>query len=97
MAYFANGSEGATLDDQCCECILCDEAHEICCPILAVQMTYNYDQVGNDDLRAAMNLLVSKKGECQLKPYLDKFTKEQLIEEQLIEEHERLIAEAMKD
>jgi hypothetical protein len=92
MAYFANGSEGAVLDDQCCECVLCDDDGEFCCPVMVVQNTFNYSQIGNDDLAAAMNVLVAEPGKCQLKPYLDK-----LVKEQLVEEHERLIAEALKN
>jgi hypothetical protein len=70
MAYFANGSEGCQLDIQCGECRLPDDSP---CPILFVQMTYNYDQVryGQEKLRDAMDILISDGGECQMKPLID--------------------------
>lgn len=68
MAYFANGTEGQILDDQCDRCIhgMLDSA---LCPVALVQMTYNYKQLddGNEDLRTAMQTLINKKGECQMK------------------------------
>jgi hypothetical protein len=69
MAYFANGTEGMIFDKQCAECPLWDKA----CPIYLVQLEYNYSQCNekNGDLRAAMNLLVDKKGICQMKPLIE--------------------------
>lgn len=66
IAYFSNSTDGDVLDQQCASCPLGDEM----CPILAVQLAHNYDQIGNDKLKAAMNLLVNEKGVCQLKPLL---------------------------
>jgi hypothetical protein len=66
MAYFSNGSEGEILEAQCEVCPLGEQP----CPIMAVQLLHNYDQVGNDKLRAAMNLLVDERGICQLRPLL---------------------------
>jgi hypothetical protein len=72
MAYFPNGCAGEILDNQCSECKLPDDAP---CPILFVQMTYNYDQIGDDgeetQLAEVMNLLVNEKGICQMKPIID--------------------------
>lgn len=70
MAYFSNGSEGCALDAQCSDCRIPNDAP---CPILWVQMTYNYDQLdkGNEKLREAMNCLVNERGECQMKPIID--------------------------
>lgn len=66
MAYFANGTEGLYLDEQCCGCLYgLDE--EVLCPVSAVQNIYNYDQIGNDKLREAMDLLIDKKGICRMK------------------------------
>lgn len=70
MAYFSNGSEGEILDQQCCDCIVNDDAP---CPVLFVQMEFNYDQLkkGNESLQKAMNILIDKKGICQMKKVLD--------------------------
>jgi len=70
MAYFANGSEGMVLDDQCCHCRVSDE-HP--CPIQRVQLNYNYEQChkGNELLREAMNELIDANGNCQMKPVID--------------------------
>lgn len=70
MAYFANGSEGEILDDQCAECKLSNDAD---CPVLWVQLTYNYKQLdkGSEILREAMNCLIADKGICQMKKCMD--------------------------
>lgn len=67
MAYFSNGSEGEYLESQCEECLHANP--ESCCPIAAVQVLYNYDQLeeGQEKLRAAMNLLIDKHGNCQMR------------------------------
>lgn len=70
MAYFANSSEGAVLDEQCAECI--HEDPEAGCPVAFVQQIFNYDQIGNEDLEKAMNMLINKEGACQMKPFIDK-------------------------
>ena len=67
MAYFANGSEGAVFDNQCAACPL----GELWCPVALVQLTYNYSQVDNPQLRKAMTMLVDDKGICQLKPLIE--------------------------
>lgn len=72
MAYFANGAEGSILESQCSDCILPDDAP---CPILWMQMEWNYDQLENGEetkVSEVMNLLIDEKGYCQMKPLLDK-------------------------
>jgi hypothetical protein len=69
MAYFSNGSEGMILDEQCCDCIIPNEAP---CPILLVQEWFNYDQNDNPNLEKCLNMLINEKGECQMKKVLDK-------------------------
>ena len=68
MAYFSNGTEGEVLDEQCSECRLPGA-----CPVLWVQTEYNYTQLNkkNKDLRKAMNCLIDKKGNCQMKIQID--------------------------
>ncbi len=63
MAYFANGSEGEILEEQCARCPYGERP----CPIIHVQMMYNYDQVkpGNEKLREAMDRLVDERGQHQ--------------------------------
>ena len=70
MAYFSNSTEGSVLDQQCCDCIVNDDAP---CPVLFVQLEFNYSQLnkGNDDLRKAMDMLIDKNGNCQMKKVLD--------------------------
>jgi hypothetical protein len=70
MAYFSNGSEVLFLDEQCSECLINDDDP---CPILLVQLEFNYVQVnkGNEKLREAMNILIGKDGVCRMKPLLD--------------------------
>lgn len=70
MAYFPNGSSGEILDNQCASCSLGQSP----CPVLLVQLTYNYDQVdkGQEKLREAMEILVDKRGVCQVKIQMDK-------------------------
>lgn len=69
MAYFSNGSEGEVLHAQCAECPIGSnqDAH---CPILAVQMEYNYEQIDSQGKRTKMselmNMLVNDDGECQM-------------------------------
>ena len=68
MAYFANGSEGEYLDAQCGRCPLADKM----CPIKYVQMRYNYDQLdnGQEKLKAAMEILIDKDGNCKMFPLI---------------------------
>jgi hypothetical protein len=67
MAYFANGSEGAILDNQCDECI--HGISEEMCPVAFVQMNYNYTQKG--DLTKCLNYLIDEHGICQMKRAID--------------------------
>jgi hypothetical protein len=71
MAYFANGTEGMNLDEQCHNCIhgLNEEAY---CPIYHAQIEFNYDQLENQKLQQCLNILISKKGDCKMKETLDK-------------------------
>lgn len=73
MAYFPNGSAGEYFEEQCCNCII---GYDKPCPIHLVQHEFNYkqfDKDGNDtDLSRLMNMLVSQKGDCQLKIAMDK-------------------------
>lgn len=64
MAYFSNGTEGMVLDEQCSRCPVGEDS----CPIYGVQMLYNYDQLkkGNEDLKAAMAMLIDDRGRCQM-------------------------------
>lgn len=73
MAYFSNGTEGEALDEQCWECLHSEDDLTLC-PIMAIQMEFNYKQCDekNKDLRAAMNMLVDDKGSCLMKPLIDK-------------------------
>jgi hypothetical protein len=75
MAYFSNGTEGMILDDQCAECIHADE--DGCCPVFFVQMEFNYSQLngGNEDLKKAMEMLIDKKGNCNVKKAIDNMSK----------------------
>jgi hypothetical protein len=66
VAYFPNSTACDILQQQCEQCPLGEKM----CPIHHVQLTHNYDQVGNPKFEAAMNLLVDAKGICQLKPLL---------------------------
>ena len=72
MAYFSNGSEGMVLDEQCAQCPVANDA---CCPILYIQMTYNYKQLdsnGEETLASeVMNCLVDENGTCQMKPIIE--------------------------
>lgn len=73
MAYFSNGSEGEIFDNQCAECLHQDE--ETMCPIAFVQTHFNYDQLsdGQEKLREAVTMLVDEKGNCRMKPLIDKY------------------------
>lgn len=73
MAYFANGTEGLGLEEQCHNCIHGINA-EILCPVASVQLMYNYSQLdeGNKDLREAMNLLIDEQGSCLMRQTMEK-------------------------
>ena len=73
MAYFPNGPAGEVLTDQCDNCLHgLDDS--LLCPVAHVQVTYNYDQLnpGNEDLQAAMELLIADHGECRMKLAMEK-------------------------
>ncbi len=71
MAFFANGSEGVRMDEQCESCIHQDP--DAGCPIMLLQINFNYDQISNPKLSQAMNMLINKKGICQMKPVIEKY------------------------
>ncbi len=66
MAYFSNGSDGEYFERQCEDCPFGDKG----CPVLRAHLMYNYDQIGNKGLRAALNMLVDEHGDCQVKKFL---------------------------
>jgi len=68
MAYFANSTEGAILDAQCDQCLHTNP--DIGCPIALVQMTFNYSQCDNEELKEAMNMLIDKDGRCNMRPLI---------------------------
>ena len=65
MVYFADES---IVDAQC---DMCELDIDMPCPILQVQLEYNYKQVNNPDLKAAMNILINEKGICQMRLILN--------------------------
>lgn len=82
MAYFANSSE-EVLSEQCADCplgygwndpsqkpLFPVEQTPKPCPVALIQLQYNYEQLGNPCLRAAMNCLVSESGICQVRKLL---------------------------
>lgn len=71
MGYFSNGCEGEILDKQCDECVIPNEEP---CPILLVQLLYNYDQhdKGNEKLVDCLNNLIDESGMCKMKQILDR-------------------------
>lgn len=60
MAYFSNGTDGMAFDNQCGRC----KYGQSPCPVAAMQMLYNYDQVGNDLARKIMDNFVKDDGTC---------------------------------
>lgn len=80
MAYFPNGTAGMVLAYQCGEC-LHGMADGIGCPIALVQFTYNYTQIGNAKLRECLEYLIDKKGDCQMKPLIDKYYNENAFDQ----------------
>ncbi len=73
MAYFPNSTEGEILERQCEECLHDDE--DILCPIYNAQASHNYGQCDNKALEGCLEILVSKEGDCQMKPLIDKIRK----------------------
>lgn len=72
MAYFSNGSEGDIFHKQCDECLPWQP-----CPIILVQLEYNYDQLneGNEQLQECLNYLVDADGICQMKQCIESISK----------------------
>ena len=60
MAYFSNGTEGIVFDEQCSRC----KYGEHPCPVAAMQLLWNYDQVGNELAREIMDNFVKADGTC---------------------------------
>lgn len=66
MAYFANGSEGMVFDAECDSC-----KYGSCpCPIAMIQLTYNYEAVGNRTATKILNDLITNEGICKIKKFL---------------------------
>jgi hypothetical protein len=72
MAYFPNGSAGVILNNQCSDCPI-GRHPDAPCPVLEVQLFYNYDQCDNEKLEEAMNTLVDEKGICQMRKAILKY------------------------
>ena len=70
MAYFPNSSAADEFENGCIECIHADE--EACCPIYMIQNSYNYEQIGNDKLREALNMLVDDEKGCRMRRFIIK-------------------------
>jgi len=62
MAYFANGSEGMALDEQCEKC----RGLYRPCPIAQCQINYNYDAVNNKVASEILNFLIKNDGTCTM-------------------------------
>jgi len=64
MAYYSNGSEGGGFDAQCGRC----KFGQSPCPIAAIQINYNYDQLRDETgtARKIMNELVAQDGTCSV-------------------------------
>ena len=67
MAYFPNGAAGMVLEALCDECLPFDH-----CPIWAMAIEYNYKQCekGQEHLMAAMNMLITEDGICQMRQFV---------------------------
>lgn len=67
MAYFANGTEGTYLDEQCDDC-LHGISDDVCCPVYLCQIHFNYDQLKNAQLEECLHYLVGKQDhKCKIK------------------------------
>lgn len=62
MAYFSNGNEAATFDNQCGRC----KHGQNPCPIAFVQQEYNYDAVNNEVATKILGELVKDDGTCTM-------------------------------
>jgi len=74
MCYFANSTEGMVLDEQCLNCfyLLDTEDRPTLCPVHSLHLSYNSEQLKNQQLRDALNVLVNENGVCQVKKLVDK-------------------------
>ena len=55
MAYFSNGTEGSIFESKWCgNCV-----HWEGCPVWAAHLIHNYDQVKNEQLKSALNMLIT--------------------------------------
>ena len=94
MAYFPNGTSREVLDAQCADCplgygwndprqgeLFDPERIPRPCPVLWVQLEYNYKQIINgnrkNDLARAMTSLVNEEGVCQVREQLVEIRNEQ--------------------
>ena len=68
MAYFANGSEGECFNSQCALCRYGTET----CPIMMVQLNFNYDACNNEVARSILNDLVKDNGTCEMYKMFEK-------------------------
>lgn len=74
MTYFSNGSEGDGYIERYCEkCLNYGEEEDPQCPILAVHLMFNYDQLekGQEKLRECLSALIPTDdkgfgGECRM-------------------------------
>jgi hypothetical protein len=71
MAYFANGTEGSYLDEQCFDCPVGKDP-DAPCPVLLVQSLWNYEQFdekGNrvGPVKEILDTLINEKGDCQMR------------------------------
>jgi hypothetical protein len=62
MAYFANGTAGLNLDEQCSRCIYGEKA----CPIYWVQLNWNYEACNNKVAREILDYLIADCGRCTM-------------------------------
>ena len=62
MAYFANGTEGDVLYEQCSRCKYGNDA----CPIFQVQVAYNYEACNNETARKILDHLIKDNGTCAM-------------------------------
>jgi len=60
MAYFANGSEGSSFEEQCSKCKYGKEP----CPIAYVQLQFNYEACNNEVATSILAELVKDNGDC---------------------------------
>lgn len=62
MGYFSNGTEGDIYEEEyCVKCV--HYGDDGCsCPILAIHMTYNYDQHKNQEIKSILDRLIPREG-----------------------------------